>query len=413
MTFQRFLNQTPIAHDLPHFDPGPETDWFGIKALWYEGPQYRDKRTKVFAYIGYPNVKTGEKVPAVVLVHGGGGHAYPEWIRRWNEKGFAAIAMETTGYIPSEDWKGHVGTEEHVDGQYVHELYGELSETGYDLGPDNTEMHDFALPVENQWMYHAVADTILAHNLLLQDPKVDAAHIGIVGISWGGVIAAIAIGYDTRYAFAVPIYGSGYIDCYPSPKRIPSAFREPTVQKQWSASNRFDRVKIPVLWQCWRPDTCFSIKGNSLSYQATRASGSFLSISPDMHHSHWHGWHSNESYRFAQAVSIGRLPLIQQLTDFSGQSSFRFQIAIPEDFSGVSVRVVYSTTPLEYDSNDQMTNEWRYLDAELYGDMVFGSVPQEAACCYVEMRGYANNELLISSTALLHRSDGGVNAAKS
>lgn len=60
-----------------------------------------------------------------------------------------------------------------------------------------------------------------------------------------------------------------------------------------------------------------------------------------------------------------------------------------------------------------MTNEWRYLDAELYGDMVFGSVPQEAACCYVEMRGYANNELLISSTALLHRSDGGVNAAKS
>lgn len=185
MTFQRFLNQTPIAHDLPHFDPGPETDWFGIKALWYEGPQYRDKRTKVFAYIGYPNVKTGEKVPAVVLVHGGGGHAYPEWIRRWNEKGFAAIAMETTGYIPSEDWKGHVGTEEHVDGQYVHELYGELSETGYDLGPDNTEMHDFALPVENQWMYHAVADTILAHNLLLQDPKVDAAHIGIVGISWG------------------------------------------------------------------------------------------------------------------------------------------------------------------------------------------------------------------------------------
>ena len=41
--------------------------------------------------------KSGRKFPAVVLVHGGGGKAFPQWVAKWAEEGYAAIAMDLGG----------------------------------------------------------------------------------------------------------------------------------------------------------------------------------------------------------------------------------------------------------------------------------------------------------------------------
>jgi hypothetical protein len=55
----------------------------------------------VFAYIGYPpNASKNNKVPAVILVHGGAGTAFPQWVKIWNDKGYAAIAMDLEGRQP-------------------------------------------------------------------------------------------------------------------------------------------------------------------------------------------------------------------------------------------------------------------------------------------------------------------------
>jgi len=43
-------------------------------------------------------------------------------------------------------------------------------------------------PITDQWMYHAVADTVLANSLLRSFSEVDASKVGLMGISWGGVI---------------------------------------------------------------------------------------------------------------------------------------------------------------------------------------------------------------------------------
>ena len=40
--------------------------------------------------------------------------------------------------------------------------------------------NDAQLPLTNQWMYHAVADIMLAHSLLAAQPGVDARKIGAV-----------------------------------------------------------------------------------------------------------------------------------------------------------------------------------------------------------------------------------------
>jgi len=47
----------------------------GVKALTFEGLPFRGRPTRVFAWLGLPSVQNDEKLPAMVLVHGGGGTA--------------------------------------------------------------------------------------------------------------------------------------------------------------------------------------------------------------------------------------------------------------------------------------------------------------------------------------------------
>ena len=403
MRLEDFCSVNPRIQYLPEYDMKPETDWYGIKAFFYDGADYDGKKTKVFAHIGYPQMNDGEKVPAVVLVHGGGGHAFPEWIRLWNKKGFAAMAMDTTGFVPREEKKGLLGTETRtMTVDYVHELYGELEEEGYTLGPDKKDMLDYELPIEDQWMYHAVADTILAHNIFLNDEKIDSNKIGIAGISWGSVITAIAIGYDPRYAFAIPIYGGGHLDFDISPK-LPTVFRKPKVKELWSAADRFDKVGYPVLWKSWLYDTVFSTGANSLSYFDTKKSGSYLSMSRKMGHSHCLAWDSVEAYRFARRIVDGKLPLIKAISAPEGFGEICFKVEIPEDFTDVKAEIVYSATPMEYAEDNTPQTAWQGIEADIANAFVKGRIPLDACCYFVELRGKVDGVEYISDTEVIYK----------
>ena len=57
-------------------DAPASLNYLNEKAFYYAGLDYLRHKTKVFAYIGFPaNASSTNKVPAVVLVHGGGGTA--------------------------------------------------------------------------------------------------------------------------------------------------------------------------------------------------------------------------------------------------------------------------------------------------------------------------------------------------
>ncbi|MFZ2654940.1 MAG: acetylxylan esterase, partial [Victivallales bacterium] len=84
---------------VPELFPAEGFEYPGVKALFYEGMPYNGRRTRVFAWYGVPDNAKG-KVPAMVLVHGGGGTAFADWIRLWNSRGYAAIAMDTCGGVP-------------------------------------------------------------------------------------------------------------------------------------------------------------------------------------------------------------------------------------------------------------------------------------------------------------------------
>ena len=71
-----------------------------VKPIFYDGVPYKGKPTRVFAYIGFPKDASAEHpVPGMVLVHGGGGTAFRTWVKTWNDRGYAALAMDTCGTL--------------------------------------------------------------------------------------------------------------------------------------------------------------------------------------------------------------------------------------------------------------------------------------------------------------------------
>jgi len=85
-----------------------------------------------------------------------------------------------------------------------------------DGGPeqsDQTKFRNFdAGDTKNMWTYHAIADVILSHSLLLSLPKVDKNRTGVTGISWGGYLTCIVAGVDHRFKAATPTYGCGFLE---------------------------------------------------------------------------------------------------------------------------------------------------------------------------------------------------------
>lgn len=310
--------------------------------------------------------------------------------------------MDTTGYFPREEWKGLVGTEAPEAEKYTNELYGALAEEGYTVGPGNSGMRDCELPVGEQWMYHAVADTILANNILRSDPRIDSGKIGICGISWGSVITSIAIGYDNRYAFAIPIYGSAYLDV-PSAPELPLVFREEPVKSLWSAADRLSNAHFPIHWLCWSSDNCLFAQANSLSYETTKDDGAYLSIRYDFSHGHAGGWLTPESYRFAEKTLEGKLPFIRPITEPEGTGKISFRISVPEDFMHTEATILYLTEPPQFGEENgmqKMLTQWVFVPAQIQGDVVTGTVPENVYCYYVQLRGMADGQWQASSTRM-------------
>ncbi len=204
ITYPDVLWQTPKFDYEPTLDFGTanNVDVSSVKGLFITSPiKYNGKETKIAAYLGFPeNIKDGEKVPAIVLVHGGLGTAIPDWVKYWNDLGFAAISIDTEGAEPIKGVSNynniHLPENRYKDDEI------------YINGPTNNSFGDYQKDIQEQWMYHATSATILACSLISSFDCVDAQKIGITGISWGGMITNIVVGYDDRFSFAMPIYGA-------------------------------------------------------------------------------------------------------------------------------------------------------------------------------------------------------------
>jgi len=364
----------------------PSKDQGDVKALFYECLDYNGKPTRAFAYIGFP--KSDTPVPAMVLVHGGGGTAFYEWVKIWNDRGYAAISMSLEGHMPNDEGEGKL----------LHEYSGPSRVGRFD---------DVDLPLEEQWMYHAVSDIMLAHSLLESFPQVDAHRIGITGISWGGILCSLMSGLDTRYKCAIPVYGAGYL--YESKGHFgelgntTAEFREK--KKYWDPSHQFINGSVPTLWVNGDCDAHFSINITSHSFETT-SNHAFMTIHPSMKHGHYPGWSPKdvpEIYAFADHILKGEpTGLGRIIKQPSGRS---MKLIYESDFPIVEAMVYYLNEKLTYrrkeaDAKHARPEVWQTISANVNPSVneVVAQLPESAHTYYVNLkdsRGYIISSVLV------------------
>jgi len=392
LAYLEAMATTPAFEEVSRYNlpasPEKFIDWFkysGIKAITYDGMALDGQKTKVFAYIGFPqNASQSSPVPGIVLVHGGGGNAYYDWVKAWNDRGYAAIAMSNTGLFP--DGK---------DG-WVFGLQGDFAQAGYVNSYDNDGFGTADQKVDNQWMYHAVGQAILAGNILRSFDCVEESKIGISGISWGGVITSIAIGYDNRFAFAVPVYGDGYLN--ESTGIFGSITAGASVQSLWMAQERFDKVTMPVLWLVGNDDYFFSVNTHSKCYAHTHANNArtVLSILSGFPHGHYVGWEPEEEYAFADSVVRAAQPIPVFTVQPSGRT---VQAQMENGASVVSAKLYYVTQPFTYDNaNFTMVTPWYSQPLAVDGVVITGTAPANAVGYYIECVCDVNGKKLVSAS---------------
>ena len=262
------------------------------RAVFLDGEGWRGKPTRFFAWYGLPDgASTDRKCPAVVLVHGGAGTAFDWWVRMWNERGYAAISMDTCGATPvraapgAKEWKRH-------------EWSGPGGWGGFSQIDE---------PDADQWTYHAVADVIRAHTFLRSLPEVDPARIGITGISWGGYLTCIAAGVDNRFAWAAPVYGCGfYADGSAWAKTLSDmgAKGQKWLEK-WDAGVYLGGARCPFLFVSGTTDGFFKVPMLKKS-AATLKGQVFYDIHETMRHSQEAGAAPESIRSFADHWSFGR-----------------------------------------------------------------------------------------------------------
>ena len=346
-----------------------------IEAIYFDGLAWKGRPTRVFAWLGLPGNGNG-MLPAIVLIHGGGGTAFREWVGKWTQRGYAAISIAVEGQtdeaedVPAgarRSWKRHAWPGPSRQGIYA----------------DSSE------PLTDQWMYHAVADAVLANSLLRSLPRIDPDKVGIMGISWGGVIASTVIGIDPRFAFAIPTYGCGHL--FDSANHWGEALGGNRLYREvWDPMVRIDRVRTPVLWLSWPGDEAFPLDCQAACYRSAPGPN-MVSLIPGMGHSHRAGWSPPDSYAFADSVvSLGK-PWHSEVASSLANGSVRVEMRSAKPLDSASL--VWTG-----DSGFTGFREWVQSPAKLSREganwQVTAELPDAATAWFVNVR---SGELTASS----------------
>jgi len=297
---QKSIKIDSLLWDLGKLSKAPEVQWLDrkspVQTLLYKSVDYEGHPTQVFAYYSNPDILNGKptgknKFPGIVLIHGGGGKAFKEWVEKWASEGYAAIAMDLSG--------------NDADGK-------KLVQAGADQSNESKFDKIETADLKDVWSYHAVASSILAHSLLLQFPEVDQAKTCVTGISWGGYLTCIVASLDNRFKAAVPVYGCGFYD-------ESDVFKVPLNKLSNSGRAKWMRYFDPSVYMPFAaPQFCF-VNGNkdkhynvvpySKTYNLVPENRRHVLLLPEMKHSHDWGWEPHEIRYFMENILEKRTPL--------------------------------------------------------------------------------------------------------
>ncbi|MGE5194046.1 MAG: alpha/beta hydrolase family protein [Deltaproteobacteria bacterium] len=349
----------------PEVFPTTDCPAEGVRAFFYEGMPWKEKPTRVFAYYGVPKAPEETKLPAMVLIHGGGGTAFDRWVRLWNSRGYAAIAMDLCGCLPDGKygaWKRHP----HGGPPGWDASFGQIDE-----------------PIEDQWTYHAVTAVLRGHSLIRSFPEIDPERIGVTGISWGGYLTCIVAGVDDRFRFAVPVYGCGFLG---DNSHWLASFEKMGKEKSarwlnlWDPSQYLPGAKTPMLWVNGTNDFAYPMDSWQKSYRLPKSART-LCLRVRMPHGHGAAGENPEEIRvYADSLLKDGVPL-PKVTD-QGRDKNEVWAAY-ESRSGVKNAELNFTR----NTGKWQDRKWESVPATIDADKkrITATLPEGAAVYYLNL----------------------------
>jgi dienelactone hydrolase len=283
-----------------------------IHSLTYAGETYRGHDTDVFAFYASPQTlgvaRPGETFPGIVLIHGGGGTAFADWVYLWAKRGYAAIAMDLNGSRPPDPefdpttgaaiGNGHRGTRTRLpNGGPPHGHAEKFDSIGGDTSDD--------------WPFHAAASVMRAHTLLRSFPEVEADRTAVTGISWGGYTTCLVASLDDRFKAAVPVYGCGFLhegESVQKPSIDKLGDRRALWVKEYDPGSLLPRCIVPILFVNGTNDVHYVLDSSMKSFSVVPGKKQ-IRIEVQMPHGHPPGWAPKEIGIFIDSKCRGGTPL--------------------------------------------------------------------------------------------------------
>lgn len=220
-----------------------------VEEIKYQSRDYKDNPVWIFGYYVYP--KREKALPAILLVHGGGGNAHLGRAANWARRGYAVLAIDLPGK-------------------------GEQRANSRSTGPnmDVPTLLKTQPDLTHNYLIHAVAAARNGITYLSEKKEVDPENIGMVGLSWGGVITLLTNGQDKRLKTAVNVFGAGYI-----PEGCTWQERFDAMTKEnldlWNSfidpKNFLDTQHAPILFITGTNDHCYYLPTFQKSYEEVKA----------------------------------------------------------------------------------------------------------------------------------------------
>ena len=283
-----------------------------IHSLTYAGEAYQGRPTAVFAFYASPitlgEAKAGAKFPGVVLIHGGGGTAFADWVQLWAKRGYAAIAMDLSGSRPPDPEFDAAGIAK--GNAHQANTRSRLS----DGGPNHGSVEKFDSiggDTSDDWPFHAAASVIRAHTLLRSFPEVDPERTAVTGISWGGYTTCLVASLDDRFKAAVPVYGCGFLhegESVQKPSIDKLGERRAAWVKEYDPGSLLPRCRVPIFFVNGTNDIHYVLDSYMKSYAVVPGEKQ-IRIEVKMRHSHVAGWAPREIELFIDSKCRSTPPL--------------------------------------------------------------------------------------------------------
>jgi dienelactone hydrolase len=375
---------TPVPWDLAQLDAPPAHRWEKtdgpIHSVFYSGEPFQDQPTEVFAFYASPATLAQTPppaggFPAVVLIHGGGGTAFADWVHLWALRGYAAIAMDLSGSRPPDP----VWIEKDGQKTLQHASKADTRTRLPNGGPNHghPEKFDCVLTptLSDDWPYHAVASVIRAHSLIRSFPDVNPDRTAVTGISWGGYTTCLVASVDHRFKAAVPVYGCGFL--YEG-----ESVQKPAIDKlgphradwitRYDPSNHLPRCQIPILFVNGTHDVHYPLDSYQKSFDRIPHDKKQMRVTVKMPHGHPPGWAPAEIGLFIDSHCIAGKPLAipGQPTRQDDQIHLPYTSAHP-----------ISKAHLHYTTGDgpRAKREWQSLDATITAQTIIAPAPPAEA----------------------------------